>query len=203
MQIKMLVGRAILHHYQVNRYFWNLELLMWSQSEGPRAEMIVNHQEGRQPMTIDSTISVSVSREIKAPPEHVYDAWLDPVMVPQWFAPGMGPMTRVDIDPRLGGVFHLDQQRDAEVAGHWGVYLELDRPNRLVFTWCVDGAEDEDIVSIDISPLTSGAAQTGSTVSITHQIDVSYADYTEATRQGWRAMLRGLARGLESAHQSS
>ncbi len=144
-------------------------------------------------MTPGNTIAVSVGKAFNASAEQVFDAWLDPAMVPQWFAPGLGDMTRIDIDRRLGGVFNLDQRRGDSIVHHWGVYLELDRPNRLVFTWCVDDAEDEDIVSIDISP-----TETGCEVTIRHQIDAAHADYADATRQGWSHMLEGLEQGLSA-----
>ena len=147
-------------------------------------------------MAVDNTIAVNVSKAFTALPERIFDAWLDPAMVPHWFAPGLGEMTRVDIDRRLGGVFHFDQRRGDNIARHWGVYLELDRPSRLVFTWCVDGVEDEDIVSIDIVP-----TETGSEVTVRHQIKAAYADYTELTRQGWATMLDGLARSLAAPNE--
>lgn len=141
--------------------------------------------------TESTTIAVNVSKDLAVPPERVFDAWLDPSLVKHWFAPGLGEMVRVDIDPRVGGAFHLDQQRGDEVARHWGTYVEIDRPRRLVFTWCVDGVDSEDLVTIDIDPTPGGCR-----VTVTHRMDARFADYRDLTRQGWAAMLDGLAAAL-------
>ena len=142
-------------------------------------------------MTTDNTIAISVTKTFTASPERVFDAWLDPAMVDDWFAPGLGRMTRVDIDPRPGGAFYLDQQRDRGIAKHWGQYLEITRPHRLVFTWCVEGVDSEDTVSIDVT-----ANGTGCSVTVTHRIDAAFERYADLTRQGWTLMLDGMAKGL-------
>lgn len=141
--------------------------------------------------TESTTLAVSVSRDLAFPPERVFDAWLDPAMVRHWFAPGLGEMVRVDIEARVGGAFHLDQQRGDKVARHWGTYVEIERPQRLVFTWCVDGVDSEDLVTIDIEPAPGGCR-----VTVTHRMDARFADYGELTRQGWAMMLDGLAAAL-------
>ncbi|MDI5935721.1 SRPBCC domain-containing protein [Halomonas kalidii] len=147
-------------------------------------------------MTDDNHISVSISRDFAASPERLFDAWLDPAMVRHWFAPGLGEMVRVEIDPRVGGTFRLDQQRGDELAQHWGTYVELERPRRLVFSWCVDGVDGEDLVTIDIAPV-----ETGSRLTITHRMEADFAEYADLTRQGWGMMLEGMARGLASQSQ--
>jgi uncharacterized protein YndB with AHSA1/START domain len=136
-------------------------------------------------------IAVNIVKDFDVPPERVFDAWLDPAMVAHWFAPGLGEMVRGEIDARQGGTFHLDQRRGDGIARHWGTYLEMDRPRRLVFTWWVDGAEGEDIVTIDMAPAGSGCR-----VTVTHEMDARFADYAGRTGKGWAAMLDGLSRGV-------
>jgi uncharacterized protein YndB with AHSA1/START domain len=57
-----------------------------------------------------------VSHHFDAPPEIVFAAWTDPEQVARWWAPRDFeiPLESVDIEPRVGGRFHLDM---VEVSG--------------------------------------------------------------------------------------
>jgi uncharacterized protein YndB with AHSA1/START domain len=128
---------------------------------------------------------VRVERRMNASAERVFDAWLDPARVPLWFAPGLGPMTRVHIDARVGGGFSFMQRRGDEDVDHVGEYLEIDRPRRLVFTWSMPQyTEDVSKVSLDIVP-----DGNGSHVTLVHEMDPKWAEYAERTRDGWEKML--------------
>ncbi len=57
-------------------------------------------------------IILTVERHIDAPPERVFDAWLDAGAVGQWlFATPGGVMEKVEIDPRVGGKFLIVERR--------------------------------------------------------------------------------------------
>jgi uncharacterized protein YndB with AHSA1/START domain len=78
---------------------------------------------------------------------------------------------------------------------HFGEYLEIDRPRRLVFTFSVDRHEpDGDRVAIDIVPL-----ETGCELTLTHEMKPEWAEYADRTEQGWTGMIDGLARVLGEA----
>lgn len=141
-------------------------------------------------MSDTEPFAVQVHKDFGFSPEQVFDAWLDPAMVEHWFAPELETMTRIDIDAREGGMFHLDQQRGDEIARHWGTYREIDRPRRLVFTWCVTG-DEESLVTIDFEP-----TDTGCRVTLTHEMDPAWADYSEQVQWGWNTMLKGIHVGL-------
>jgi uncharacterized protein YndB with AHSA1/START domain len=49
-------------------------------------------------MTQTNIVHARVSRRFQFPAEEVFDAWLDPELAREWFAPGLGEMTRVEID---------------------------------------------------------------------------------------------------------
>ncbi len=51
-----------------------------------------------------------------------------------------GDIGQIEIDPRVGDAFLFTDIRDGTEARHWGTYLELERPHKVVFTWIVDGA---------------------------------------------------------------
>ncbi|AKQ65379.1 hypothetical protein A176_002291 [Myxococcus hansupus] len=73
-----------------------------------------------------------------------------------------------------------------------GTYLEIDRPRRLVFTWHIDKEEDElSRVTVEIAPRDSGCELT-----LTHEMDAKWAEYTSRTENGWATMMGVLARFL-------
>ena len=134
---------------------------------------------------------VTVSRRLAAPPEAVFDAWLDPAGVGAWlFATPGGVMERVEIDPRVGGRFLVAERRDGELAEHHGEYVVLDRPRRLAFDFWTSFSEERTRVTLDIAPEGEGAR-----ITLTHE--GVWDGWQDKTRQGWTTILDGLASALE------
>ena len=140
------------------------------------------------------TIEAKVSHRFSASPERVFDAWLDANSVREWMALPFSALggrpvdvRRVEIDARVGGRFTFSDMREAGEAVHWGTYLEIDRPRRLVFTWFTS-TEDEQannsVVTVTIEPDDEGCVAT-----IVHRIDARWAEYITQTEQGWSGML--------------
>lgn len=89
-------------------------------------------------MSTAPRINVRVTRRYTAPPERVFDAWLDAEMIGKWmFGPALRDeeIVRLSLDARVGGSFSFVVRRQGEEIDHMGEYLEIDRPRRLVFTW--------------------------------------------------------------------
>lgn len=138
-------------------------------------------------------IVLTVSRRFDAPPERVFDAWLDPASVGRWlFATPDGSMERVEIDARVGGRFQIDERRGGELAEHFGEYLEIDRPHRLVFSFAA--MRDSGYTRVTVTIAADGD---GALLTLVHEMDPQWADYEERTRQGWTKILEGLARTLK------
>ena len=75
-----------------------------------------------------------VQRVIGAPPEVVYDEWLDEAALLEFMAPEDSPAREVECDPRVGGRLRIVLVGEDSVVQTSGEYLELDRPNRLSFS---------------------------------------------------------------------
>jgi uncharacterized protein YndB with AHSA1/START domain len=94
-------------------------------------------------MTTKTAGTLKITRPIATDPETVFDAWTLPEHLKQWSAPeGMDvPVSEVDLT--VGGRFHL-QMRNAEGGVHnaRGIYHEIDRPTRLVYSWQWDEHPD-------------------------------------------------------------
>jgi uncharacterized protein YndB with AHSA1/START domain len=137
-------------------------------------------------------IEAKVTHRFKAAAERVYDAWLDPAKVRLWLksaltAAGLpGDIQRIEIDARVGGKFFFSDLRNGVEAKHWGSYLELERPRKIVFTWIVDESEEANPSKVT---LTIQPEQQGCTVTLVHEMDAEWADYLSRTEQGWARML--------------
>jgi uncharacterized protein YndB with AHSA1/START domain len=79
-------------------------------------------------------VATVVEREIRiaARPETVFDYFVDPQKMVQWKG------RRAELDPRAGGIYRVEINEQAVARGE---YVEIDAPNRVVFTWGWEGQE--------------------------------------------------------------
>lgn len=139
-----------------------------------------------------NTIEVKIVRRLDAPAEIVFDRWLDPKTIGNWlFATPDGEMTQVALDPQVGGKFVIAEQRGDLLAEHFGTYLEIDRPQRLVFTFAV--SQDEEPSRVEVKIIPDGNA---CTLELLHNMDAKWADYVDRTQDGWNMVLDGLDREI-------
>lgn len=76
-----------------------------------------------------------LTRIIDAPREKVYRAWAEPELLKQWFAPLPYTISLAEIDLRPGGSNLIVMRApDGEEIPNRGVYLEVVKNERLVFT---------------------------------------------------------------------
>jgi uncharacterized protein YndB with AHSA1/START domain len=83
----------------------------------------------------DTNRDLVLTRLIDAPREKLFRAWTEPALLKQWFAPLPYTTPRVELDVRPGGA-NLVVMRgpDGVELPQRGVYLEVVRNERLVFT---------------------------------------------------------------------
>lgn len=148
-------------------------------------------------MTPTRPVKLTVTHRFKASAERVFDAWLDPAKARHWLfvtRPNT-PLARAEVDARVGGRFCFADLREGEEVEHMGVFLELDRPRRLVLTLSVPKySANVDRVTVEIAP-----QDTGCVLTLTHELGPEGEQWRERTTQGWTQLLDLLGTWLDTA----
>jgi uncharacterized protein YndB with AHSA1/START domain len=87
-------------------------------------------------MTMTLT-DITVTREIPAPADKVFDVWIDPK------SPG-GPWfgaERVILNPVVDGLFYIAVKHEGRTWPHYGRFLRIDRPRVVEHTWVSEGTK--------------------------------------------------------------
>ena len=83
--------------------------------------------------------SLEIDRVFHAPIERVFDAWTNPQLLAQWFGPENFEVMEVEADCRPGGKYSIIiVSPDNQNIKHFGEYLEVKKPNKLIFTWVLN-----------------------------------------------------------------
>lgn len=86
------------------------------------------------------THEIVVTRAFNAPRELVFQTFVDPTLIPQWWGPTRLTTTVDQMDLRMGGVWRYIQRDTAgNETAFRGVYHEILAPERLVFTFEWEG----------------------------------------------------------------
>ncbi len=86
----------------------------------------------------DQTGWVKITREFDAPIEVIWNMWADPEMFKRWYGPRGMTVPVAEMDVVVGGTRKVSMQMSSpeRTMTMWftGVYKEVNRPNRLVYT---------------------------------------------------------------------
>jgi uncharacterized protein YndB with AHSA1/START domain len=101
-------------------------------------------------------LTLSIRRTIKATPEAVYAAWLDPATIARFMAGSSDQrVTEARTDPRVGGDFRIVMTSDKDVA-HQGIYRDLVPHSLIRFTWESPYSPADSEVTIRLAPVAEG-----------------------------------------------
>ncbi len=144
---------------------------------------------------MSETVTVVVSRVMPAPPEVVFDEWLDPEALQEWMCPNPVRVVEVAVEPRVGGTVRFDVDDSGTRLLISGQFLTIDRPHLLRFTWSNSNWEDPSRVSIvDVTFEPVGVDET--LMSIEHSL-LPTSEF-ESFHSGWIDTFAQLADRLAS-----
>lgn len=133
--------------------------------------------------------SVEIRRRLSAPIAEVFRWWTDPQLLERW----MTPVGEVDatVDLRTGGAFRIVMSGGGMVIEHVGVFLEIEQPRRLVFTWTSPYTGPRpSVVTVELEP----ADDDSTDLRLTHT--ELPAETAASHGSGWGAMLARLEEAL-------
>ena len=142
-----------------------------------------------------ATATTIVTHRYDAPPERVFDAFLDVSIARRFlFATATGEMITAEIDPRIGGRYTFTERRpEMGDVLHTGEYLEISRPTRLAFTFGVPQfSPGYTTVTIDIRPDGEGCVLT----LTNYDVPVAFS----GNEDGWTRILVGLLPAYAGVH---
>ena len=146
-------------------------------------------------MTEDPAQVVRIERTFDAPAEDVFDAWTSEEVIRRWFIPAEGwqePSAEVDL--RVGGTVRV-VMRDPSGAPveASGEYMEIDRPNRLAYTWTFDDdPSNQQLIEIEFTEWD------GATTVVFVNSNISQEKRRDAQYDGWSTCFDELGRVLAS-----
>ena len=134
--------------------------------------------------------SLTLKRRLKASPAKVFQAWTDPKMMIHWWSPAEFETLIAEADPRVGGRFRV-LMRGPDGVDHdvSGVYRELVRNEKLVFSWAWKTTPDE-LSQVTVTLKRDGD---GTLLTLTHDQFVDDATRDSHTG-GWSGALDKLER---------
>ncbi len=142
-------------------------------------------------MTTTTELELTVERTIAAPPEAVFDAWLDPEMLARFMKPGPDmSVPKAETDPREGGRFEIVMRAGDQDMPHTGTYRKISPHSRLVFTWESPFSTEDSTVTLDFTP------QGGGTHVRLHHIRFLSEEARDNHQGGWTAILAVLDTAL-------
>jgi glutathione S-transferase len=142
-----------------------------------------------------ATFELTLSRLIRAPREKVFDAFVKPDMMKRWMAPRGMSLPEVAAEAKAGGRYSVTMRaRDGEAFTAAGTYREVQRPERLVYTWQWQGSQMPPVETLITVTFTEKDG--GTEVRMTHS-GFPDAGMRDSHQGGWNSSLNRLADSLD------
>lgn len=136
-------------------------------------------------MDIRPAPPVLILHNFSATIDAVFDAWTNPDVVRRWlFASPTNKIEVIRMDPGPGGRFSILEWNGREHIDHFGEYLVVEEPHRLVFTLEVPKHfAGQSVVNVILAPLGNGTSMTFSQSGVDRDLVTAH----------WRTMFRNLS----------
>lgn len=124
---------------------------------------------GTAMVTLPTDEQILITREFNAPKHLVYRVWTTPELIKRWWSGGMGEVTSVEVDLRVGGRWRYVMVAEGgfEVAFH-GEFREIVPDERIVNTEVLeDAAGDQSSPEAEVASSEYGQGGVLNTVTFT------------------------------------
>ncbi len=134
-----------------------------------------------------------ITCQFKAAPEQVFNAWINPVYMREWLFVGNNSRL-VNIEQELieNGKFSIPEVKNGseQYIDHYGEYLVIDPPHKLVFTLAAPVHFPEiTTVRINIEPTDTGCEMTLTQTNVAKEV----------TEESWKKMFELLKEVVEAS----
>ena len=143
---------------------------------------------------MSESLTLQLSKIIKAPRSRAFAAWTQPSDLMYWFAPGDMQVESVDVDLRVGGAFRWAMKGPSPRTGQdmhivfTGEYLDIETNKLLRFSWQSEGTpEDTTLVTVAFNDVEGGTE-----IALTQE-RIATRDVYNRNKMGWSSMLDKLA----------
>lgn len=141
------------------------------------------------------TRELTVSRIVEAPPDRVYEAFVDPDELAQWMHPPGATCEVHHFEPEVGGSYRITMRGETPDGGEYshsygGAFEELVPGERIVQTESPE-AEDSGMSGEMTVTITFDGVPDGTAVTVRIEIPAAWPDDAIG---GWEAALGNLAR---------
>lgn len=138
---------------------------------------------------MNSELSLTITKTIPAPRQKVFDAWLDPKALTQFMTPGPEvTVPKAETDPKEGGSFLILMKVGDKNIEHRGEYKEIERHDRLVFTWISTHSQPGSTVTLTFEELSSNE-----TKLTLHHVGFPSEESRNNHEGGWTAIVEKLS----------
>ena len=94
-------------------------------------------------------LRLHLERAFDASPERVFEACVDPEQLARWWGPRDFTSPSLELDVRPGGRYRIAMQPpDGDLFYLRGEYREVDRPERLVYTFEWEDPDPDDVTNV-------------------------------------------------------
>jgi glutathione S-transferase len=123
-----------------------------------------------RPEVLPTALAVHLRHSFDAPRGSVFRAWTDPEVLRRWWCPPGWAPAEIEVDLRVGGTYRIGmrQLRSDRPVYVRGAFLEVDCPQRLVYTWHWQNAF-EGMSETRVTVLFTDTPTDGTDVVLTHE----------------------------------
>lgn len=156
-----------------------------------------------------SETTLTMNRKFDAPIERVFDAWLNPEMFRKWLFTLESTNKVAKNEPYIGGTWEIIDHREGKDYRAIGEYVEIDSPNKIVFTFRMPQFSDtEDTITVGLKALEDGCEMFFTQrIIVPHEdnwttadIEKAHAEFISGSEHGWSLMFDGLNQLLTKGH---